>query len=402
MIAHAAAPSALPPGFFVRRTFCRASSAHSNALEVASRVGRSRLETMPVMDGVPCLDEELIAAFVVGSLNASQRVRVEEHLAECDACLSVVSAAAYGCVGGTTTLVASGDEWPESGWAPVARLEAESHASRDRALAEFHHELLDGALPGRFRLLNLLGRGSVGTVWRAYDGVRGHTVALKVLHGVAGRERARLKAEFRALASLSHPHLVTLHELVINEQASFISMELVRGLDLLTFHRSRCDAAGHVDVVRLGETAGQLALALEHLHRAGQLHRDVKPSSVLVTEQGRVVLLDLGPVWPLADPERARAVAPAGARGYVAPEQQQGRALTPAADWYAFGRTLQHTITADLPASEPCSIEERVPAALRELISRLLEPSPEARPGADEILRCLGVAQPARVIPGTG
>jgi len=126
---------------------------------------------MQVMDGAACLDEELIAAFVVGSLSASERVQVEEHLAECDACLSVVSAAAYGCVG-----------------APAMR-DLESRPSRDRALLELHHELLDGALPGRFRLLDLLGRGGTGTVWRAYDGMLRRTVALEVLPGAFGRER---------------------------------------------------------------------------------------------------------------------------------------------------------------------------------------------------------------------
>ena len=329
---------------------------------------------MQVLDDAPCLEEELIAAFVVGSLNASERVRVEEHLAECDACLSVVSAAAYGCVAAPTTR------------------DTESRPSRDPALAELHHELLDGALPGRFRLLELLGRGGKGTVWRAHDGVRGHAVALKVLHGVTGRERVRLKAEFRALASLSHPHLVPFHDLVINEQASFISMDLVRGVDFLTFHRCRCDAAGEVDHVRLRETARQLALALEHLHRAGQLHRDVKPSNVLVTEQDRVVLLDLALVWPRASLAPARGVEVAGTPRYMAPEQRQGRALTPAADWYAFGLTLHHAIAGTLPAREPGpdALGAHVPGELRTLISRLLAPAPEARPSAKEILQCLG------------
>jgi serine/threonine protein kinase len=355
---------------------------------------------MQVIDGAACLDEELIAAFVVGSLSASERAQVEEHLADCDACLSVVSAAAYGCVADPLTPLSPGDERPGSRWTrPPAWLDMQSQPSAARALAELHHELLDGALPGRFRLLELLGRGQLGTVWRAHDGVRGQAVALKVLPGVSGRERVRLKTEFRALASLSHPHLVTFHELVMSEQASFISMELVRGVDFLTFHRCGCDAAGRIDQRRLRQTARQLARALEHLHRAGQLHRDVKPANVRVAQQDRVVLLDLGLVWPSASSAAARGAEVAGRFRYTAPEQREGRALTPAADWYAFGLTLHHAITGGLPAGDRRSpardaLGEHVPPELRALISSLLAASPEARPNASEILRCLGADEP--------
>src|SRR5215831_4970802 len=87
------------------------------------------------------------------------------------------------------------------------------------------------SLPGRFQVIEELGRGGMGAVYRAYDRNAGHEVALKVLHGFSAKDRLRLKNEFRALSDIVHPNLVALHDLIIDEQSCFFTMELIRGTD---------------------------------------------------------------------------------------------------------------------------------------------------------------------------
>src|SRR5580765_8223217 len=88
-----------------------------------------------------------------------------------------------------------------------------------------------GRLPERFEILGELGRGGMGVVYRARDRTAGHEVALKVLHGVSAAARLRLKSEFRALSDIVHPNLIVLHDLVIDDDACFFTMELIRGRD---------------------------------------------------------------------------------------------------------------------------------------------------------------------------
>ncbi len=151
----------------------------------------------------------------------------------------------------------------------------------------------------RFVLRDALGRGGMGVVYRAYDAELGLDVALKALNDLGSEGRSWLKAEFRSLAGIVHPNLVQLHELVVDDQRCFFTMELVRGLDLVEFFLTHSEHGGSrtplAEWLQLArESARQLAHALASLHRAGKLHRDVKPSNVLVTDAGRVVLLDFG------------------------------------------------------------------------------------------------------------
>lgn len=253
----------------------------------------------------------------------------------------------------------------------------------------------------------------MGSVYRALDRERNHEVALKTMHGMGPEERIRLKREFRALAHIVHPNLVNLYELVADERWCFFTMELVFGVDFVEYTRGGGSAPTDQEtfVERLRHAGTQLASALQALHLGGKLHRDVKPSNVLATETGRVVLLDFGLTAPFAfDLERGAPEAFAGTVAYCAPEQLWGGPLTPAADWYGFGMTLYEAATGRLPfEGSALAVARRkrhflvpslrsagysLPPELDELIRALLHPRASERPGVERILKCLGGEAP--------
>ncbi len=296
----------------------------------------------------------------------------------------------------------------------------------------------EGALlgGGRFRVLGRLGAGGMGLVLAARDEERGEEVALKVLPGRSPREAARFKQEFRALADLYHPNLLRLGELFADEGRWFFTMERVDGSDLLTWVRGRRTRApppsgdeptaampagatvertggSELDDAALGRLRhafSALASALLAIHRAGKVHRDVKPSNVLVTPGGRVVLLDFGLVTEGFDAETAGA----GTVAYMSPEQAARTVSGPPADWYALGTMLFEALTGHLPfegdldavlsgkqhrAAPAPSTLAAVPADLDALTGALLARDPAARPTGDEVLARLGASTRATQPP---
>src|SRR5690349_854513 len=136
---------------------------------------------------------------------------------------------------------------------------------------------------GRYEVLRLLGEGGMGVVHAARDCDRDEVVALKSLRHLGGEALLRFKHEFRALQDLHHPNLVALRELVEDGEAWFYTMDLIDGVDLLSWVGD--------DRERLREALRQLAAGLGALHAAGKVHRDIKPSNVLVTTDARVALV---------------------------------------------------------------------------------------------------------------
>ena len=173
---------------------------------------------------------------------------------------------------------------------------------------------------GRFQILDQLGVGGMGIVYRALDRHRGETVALKTMKRVDPLSLFRFKQEFRSLADLSHPNLINLYELISARGQWFFTMELLTGTDFLTHVRQGLKPAAnptvelataatetyvlddnplpmgstHWTIFRLRQVFPQLVEGVKALHAAGKLHRDIKPSNVMVTEAGRVVLMDFG------------------------------------------------------------------------------------------------------------
>ena len=273
-------------------------------------------------------------------------------------------------------------------------------------------------LAARFEVVRELGAGGMGVVYEVIDHVRGGRVALKTLPVMNAEGLLRLKHEFRAAADLHHEHLVRLGELHEAEGRWFFTMELVAGIDFLSYVRpgatpvvsvteeepiapaSSPTTTGVLDEPRLRAALGQLVDALATLHGAGLTHRDLKPSNVLVSAEGRVVLLDLGLVTDRAQSTQGRVV---GTVAYMAPEQAASAPIGPPADLYAVGTMLYEALTGHVPfAGAPLavlldkqrreppharSIAPGVPEDLDALCAALLSRDPAARPGSSDVRR---------------
>jgi hypothetical protein len=250
---------------------------------------------------------------------------------------------------------------------------------------------------GGYEILEELGRGGMGIVYKARDLARGGLVALKTLPGADPARLYRFKHEFRSLAGLTHENLVTLYELAADGPVWFFTMELVEGTDFLSYVRG---GAAHgqepADPGRMRSAFRQLTAALEALHRAGKLHRDLKPSNVRVTPAGRVVVLDFGLAAELGPTGQHQSTGGLiGTPAYMAPEQAAEKAISAAADWYSVGVMLYQVLTGHRPyrgsmlqvlrdkqqydPPEPRQLVPQIPAVLNDLCMGLLCRNPAVR-----------------------
>ena len=195
-------------------------------------------------------------------------------------------------------------------------------------------------MAGRYRLLDQVGSGGMGSVWRAHDLRTGQDVALKVL----GRHSSTLLARFvrEQAVRVRHPHVVAPHGWAAEDDLVVLAMELVAGgsvADLLREH-------GPLDAGTCALLVEQLLLGLAAVHAAGLVHRDVKPANVLVGDDGRVRLTDFG-IARLVDAARVTSTGMmVGTASYLAPEQVAGEPVGPPADVYALGLVLLECLTA--------------------------------------------------------
>jgi eukaryotic-like serine/threonine-protein kinase len=278
------------------------------------------------------------------------------------------------------------------------------------------HRAAADADPDQLELVEVLGEGTFGIVHRAIHRPTGRQVALKVLRHPHPNALTRFKREFRALADVHHPNLVSLHGLLKKGDEWMYSMEYVDGVDLLRWirmgHRAftandehPAPASVHERHQRIRAALAQVVDGLRALHAHGHLHRDLKPSNILVTREGRVVVLDFSLVDELHPLPRQRVADPAGSPAYMSPEQTAGATGGEASDWYGLGVILYQALTARLPfeGTSPSIIVQKqtsdppdvrllapdVPEDLATLCMALLSRRPDARPGADAIRACL-------------
>lgn len=236
-------------------------------------------------------------------------------------------------------------------------------------------------LARRYRLVTQVGRGGMGTVWQAHDEVLGRDVAVKEVilpHGLTDEERAvhhkRTFREARTAARLSHPGVVAVYDVVEEDDRPWIIMELIKARSLDQVIKQD----GPMGPRRAAEIARQMLAALHAAHEAGVLHRDVKPSNVLITGTGRMgeraVLTDFGIATASGDATLTQTGLVMGSPAYIAPERARGRVAGPASDLWSLGVTLYAMLHGKSPFERPEPM-----AALVAVISD--EPDPPEKGG---------------------
>jgi tRNA A-37 threonylcarbamoyl transferase component Bud32 len=246
-------------------------------------------------------------------------------------------------------------------------------------------------LAGRYRLADVLGRGGMGTVWRARDEVLGRTVAVKELRfpgGVEEDEKRRLITrtlrEAKAIARIRNNGAVTVYDVVDEDDRPWIVMELVEGRSLAEVIRDD----GPLTPRRAGEVGLAVLDVLRAAHEAGILHRDVKPSNVLMSDDGRVVLTDFGIAQVEGDPSVTSTGMLVGAPSYISPERARGQKPGPPADLWSLGGLLYACVEGVPPYDKGSAI-----ATLTAVMTEPVEP-PKSADGLEEVIYGLLVKDP--------
>jgi tRNA A-37 threonylcarbamoyl transferase component Bud32 len=270
-------------------------------------------------------------------------------------------------------------------------------------------------LAGRYRLKRLIAKGGMAEVWEAVDDILGRPVAVKILHPhLAADEsfRERFRREAIAAARLAHPNVVATFDTGTDEGITFIVMELVDGSTL----RQLLNETGPMAPAGVIHVGAQVADALHYAHRAGVVHRDVKPANILICSDGRVKVADFGIAKAVEESEPDRPTPSEALTGtgsiigtaqYLAPEQVDGRAVDGRTDVYALGVVLYEMVCGRPPFTgetdmavalkhittnplAPGVVRAGVPRALEEIVLRAMAKRPDDRyQSADELRAAL-------------
>jgi tRNA A-37 threonylcarbamoyl transferase component Bud32/tetratricopeptide (TPR) repeat protein len=231
------------------------------------------------------------------------------------------------------------------------------------------------ATPDRYQLVEVLGRGGMGVVWKARDVVLDRVVALKVLHdrfGASGHQQ-RLADEARAMARLNHPNVVVVYDVGARDGRTYLTMELIVGQ---TMSRWLDGARPWPEVVAAFRAAGEGVAAA---HAAGIVHRDLKPSNILIGDDGRVRVADFGvadardPAELAGDIVLADTASTSGTPAYMAPERFRGAAADARSDQFSFAASLYEALHGRRPFEAPTvaalieALHGPAPAPVREV-----------------------------------
>ncbi|MGW1716263.1 protein kinase domain-containing protein [Streptomyces sp. NPDC002156] len=266
-------------------------------------------------------------------------------------------------------------------------------------------------LAGRYRLVDVIGSGGMGRVWRAHDELLHRAVAVKELTAalyVSESEKAvllaRTRAEARAAARINHSAVVTLHDVLDHDGRPWIVMELVEGHSLADAVKE----AGRIEPREAARVGLWVLRALTAAHAAGVLHRDIKPGNVLLSQDGRVLLTDFGIAQVEGDTTITRTGEIVGSVDYLAPERLRGEDPGPSSDLWALGATLYTAVEGRSPFRRTSPLttmqavvedeadELRYAGPLAPVITALLLKDPAVRPGAAEAEQMLAEAAEGR------
>ena len=268
---------------------------------------------------------------------------------------------------------------------------------------------------GRFELQGVIGEGAMGTVYRAYDPTIGRTVAIKLVkfdRNASQELRDRVLREARSAGSLAHPNVVTIYDVGVEQNLAFIAMEIVDGSSLAT----QIEASAPFPPAAIVGWLEQIADALDHAHRRGVIHRDVKPSNILLSGDGRIKVVDFG-IAKLARTITAEKGMVVGTPGYMAPEQVQGLLVDYRCDIFALGVVAYELLAGKCPfegdtlvstiykviSEPPPPLQEFVaelPDIFNGVLAKALEKSAAARYGScAELAAAVREAAQVTVVP---
>lgn len=364
----------------------------------------------------PCPSRDALSGFVLGNLSPQSIEAIGQHIDTCVICqkaLDTLDALEDSVVADLKEPVRPCPADPQLE-EQIRRAEEISQVVWQRPKADELEESLPARL-GQYEILEKIGRGGMGTVYKAMHTRLKRLVALKLLPGDRTQTPeavARFQREMEAVGRLDHPHLVRAHDAGEAEGQHYLAMEFVDGINVARLIRQ----GGRLPVANACEVIRQAALGLQHAHEHGLVHRDVKPSNLMLTEDGQIKVLDLGlarlteEVRP--DQEDATATGQVfGTGDFIAPEQgQDPRQADSRSDIYSLGCTLYFLLAGHAPFSGPewntfmkkvmahahtpiapiTSIRGDIPEPVATILARMTAKSPGERfQSAGEVARSL-------------
>lgn len=255
-------------------------------------------------------------------------------------------------------------------------------------------------LANRFRIDSLIGEGGMGQVYAAFDQQLSQRVALKTLHSHLARDPIsleRFRREVLLLRDVQHPSVIRIFDFISDEQHCFFTMDLLEGQTLA----DRLAQSGPLPADAISRIASDLIEALAAIHARGIVHRDLKPANIFETTSGRIILMDFGIATTPDLPTLTATESVLGSLDYMSPEQLEGREVTPASDYYAFGLLAYELSTGGQPwvGTSPVAravqrLQQRrrpasLPGPLGRMIDACLEPTPADRPSSPAAIRAL-------------